>query len=245
MQRLLPLLAVWLSSGALSGCRLPRNQAEVMHGKVQGGEVPLYKTGSIDEFYRAGLILPDVGGYVRAEFDVLNVQGDGSVSTSSGGRGKGAGTVAQVAIPRLVSSYDLSRSNVEMRAAAPAAGAAGSAAVGEVPAPAPSAIAAAPVAPRLPQAAPTPLPVRPAPLVMAAAPVPSLPAVKDLWASNPYVAPLVGAGQAGAAVSGGEPDWKEGTAAAGASLVASRASAPLPSEVPWAVSSGFHVASLP
>ncbi len=108
--------------GVMSGCALPRNQTEVMHGKVLGGKVPLYQTGSLVEFFRAGLVVPDVGGYARTEFDVFNIGRDGRFSSASGGGEASQGTVAQVALPRRVSSYDLSRSNCEMRAAVPADG---------------------------------------------------------------------------------------------------------------------------
>lgn len=120
MNRLPTLLTTLLSAGMLSSCMLPRNHAEVMHGKVHGGDVPLYKTGSMDDFFRAGLILPDIGGYVRAEFDVLDLGADGRVRPSNDDSEAGPSkTVAQIAIPSLVSSYDLSRSSCEMRAACP------------------------------------------------------------------------------------------------------------------------------
>ncbi|MBL9129666.1 MAG: hypothetical protein JNG86_00595 [Verrucomicrobiaceae bacterium] len=86
--------------------------------KVRGGDVPLYMPGGIRDFFRAGLILPGSGGYARAEYDVLDIGDDGRVVPSSGR--KGVKTVAQVAIPSTVSSFDLSRTNIEMRGAVPA-----------------------------------------------------------------------------------------------------------------------------
>lgn len=173
----------------LSSCALPRNQAEVMHGAVLGGPVPLYKTGSIGEFFKAGLVLPDVGGYVRAEFDVLNIGSDGLVNPSKGG-GKGSTkTVAQLALPRKISSYDLSGTNCEMRAAVPSTNPATSPAAAP-PAAAPLIAAARPPAAparAVPKAA---LPVAPT-VTPAAAPAVSgygRELVDSLWTSNQCLA---------------------------------------------------------
>lgn len=242
MNRLFIVLAVLLGGCALSSCRLPRHHAEVMHGSVLGGKVPLFKTGTISEFFRAGLILPDVGGYVRAEFDVLDVGGDGRVSSSkeSGGSPK-KGTVAQVAIPRLVSSFDLSRSDLQMRAALPAEKKPTIPLRDPEEARAALLIASAPVAPAspkpvsLPVAAPgNPAPVRsPTPVIVAAAAAPSAPVippldVKDLWASTPHFTSI---SKTGVTISIPVPGITSATSGG--------------TDVPWAVSSGFLVASRP
>lgn len=106
---LLPLFCV----AALPSCMMPKNHAEVMHGKVKGGDVPLYLTGHLNEFMSAGLILPDAGGYVRAEWDVMDIGADGKMSPS---KDEGSDPVAQMAIPRLVSSFKLDE-GLEMRRA--------------------------------------------------------------------------------------------------------------------------------
>jgi hypothetical protein len=94
---------------------MPKNHSEVMHGKVRGGDVPLYLTGCLNEFMSAGLILPDLGGYVRAEWDVMDIGADGKLSPS---KDEGSDPLAQMAIPRLVSSFKLDE-GLEMRRAEP------------------------------------------------------------------------------------------------------------------------------
>lgn len=206
MNRRLPLVVILLCTSVLSSCMLPRNHSEVMRGSVRGGDVPLYMTGSMSEFYRAGLILPDVGGYVRAEFDVLDVGADGLISPSTGGKGAGhSRPVAQVAIPSLVSSYDLSRSTCEMRAACPADQDQNAGPLGHANAP-PAVIAEAPaalspvVAP-IPKIGPAISPVvaaepppavvePPAPLVVSSSPIVAPPQIRPpsnaRWITNSY-----------------------------------------------------------
>lgn len=115
-RQLTPLTTTLLAISTLSSCMLPRNQAQVMHGTVRGGDVPLYMAGTFDDFFHAGLILPDVGGYVRAEFDVMDIGSDGLLSPSLAG--KGPAPKAQIAFPRFLSSHDLSGS-AEIRHALP------------------------------------------------------------------------------------------------------------------------------
>jgi hypothetical protein len=89
---------------ALTSCVLPKNHSQVMHGNVRGGDVPLYMTGSMDDFLGADLILPDFGGYVRLEYDVFDLGKDGLLSPALKAA---ASPMAQIAIPRLISSFNL------------------------------------------------------------------------------------------------------------------------------------------
>lgn len=112
------LLTALLGVCMLSSCSLPRNHSELMRGNQVRGDVPLYMPGGLWDFFRAGLILPGSGGYARAEYDVMDIGEDGNVVSSSGR--EGVKTVAQVAIPSSIASFDLSRTSIEMRGAVPA-----------------------------------------------------------------------------------------------------------------------------
>jgi hypothetical protein len=90
-----------LSSALLASCALPKNHSQVLHGDVRGGDVPLYMMGSLPDFSNAGLIL---GRYIRTEYDVLDLDSNGFLCTSWKNENP---PLAQVAIPRLVTSIDI------------------------------------------------------------------------------------------------------------------------------------------
>lgn len=88
----------------LAGCVLPKNQSNVMHGDVRGGEVPLYMLGSLGEFAGGGLVIPSRSGYVRTEWDIMDMGADGALTPAWGSPQE---PLAQVAIPRLISTINL------------------------------------------------------------------------------------------------------------------------------------------
>ena len=96
--------ALSLCALVLAGCVLPKNHSNVMHGDVRGGDVPLYMLGALNEFAGAGLVIPSRSGYVRTEWDIMDMGADGSLTPAWGSPQE---PLAQVAIPRLISTINL------------------------------------------------------------------------------------------------------------------------------------------
>ena len=98
-------LASLLCLLVLTGCALPKNRSTVMHGKVRGGDVPLYMLGGLGDFMNAGLVVPSMrGGYLRTEYEVWDMGLNGKLTPAMTTEMNPA---AQLAIPLLVSSYKL------------------------------------------------------------------------------------------------------------------------------------------
>jgi hypothetical protein len=107
MNKNYPVLAGVVGSLQLLSCSLPRQQSTLMEGKVRGGDVPLYVMGDVSDFTKAGLFLPSVHRYLRTQYEVLDVAANGDVTPALEGVSDTVRPTAQLAIPLLVSTYDL------------------------------------------------------------------------------------------------------------------------------------------
>jgi hypothetical protein len=88
----------------LASCALPQKHSALMHGKVRGGDVPLYVMGGVSDFASAGLLDLSSHDYYRTEYEVLDMSASGVLTPSLTFKTE---PVAQLAVPTLVSTVML------------------------------------------------------------------------------------------------------------------------------------------
>jgi hypothetical protein len=90
----------------IASCSLNhRRQTSLMHGKVRGGDVPLYVMGGVSDFAQAGIFTPREHKYLRTDYEVLDMAANGKLTPALENPKRKVDPVAQLAIPLLVSTY--------------------------------------------------------------------------------------------------------------------------------------------